>query len=41
MRWQIETLPGNFQQAAWPALLSLGYVSLFSMLLGFSSGIVA
>lgn len=29
------TLPGNFQQAAWPALLSLGYVSLFSMLLGF------
>ena len=28
-------LPGNFQQAAWPALLSLGYVSLFSMLLGF------
>jgi drug/metabolite transporter (DMT)-like permease len=29
------TLPGNFQQAAWPALLSLGYVSLFSMLFGF------
>ncbi len=29
------TFPGNFQQAAWPALLSLGYVSLFSMLLGF------
>jgi drug/metabolite transporter (DMT)-like permease len=29
------TLPGDFQQAAWPALLSLGYVSLFSMLLGF------
>lgn len=29
------TLPGNFQQAAWPALLSLGYVSLFSTLLGF------
>lgn len=29
------TLPGNFQQAAWPALLSLGYVSLFSMLIGF------
>ncbi|MBI3222593.1 MAG: DMT family transporter, partial [Nitrosomonadales bacterium] len=29
------TLPGNFQQATWPALLSLGYVSLFSMLLGF------
>ncbi len=29
------TLPSNFQQAAWPALLSLGYVSLFSMLLGF------
>jgi len=29
------TLPGNFLQAAWPALLSLGYVSLFSMLLGF------
>jgi len=29
------TLPGNFQQAAWPALLSLGYVSLCSTLLGF------
>jgi drug/metabolite transporter (DMT)-like permease len=29
------TLPGNLQQTAWPALLSLGYVSLFSMLLGF------
>lgn len=29
------TLPGNFQHAAWPALLSLGYVSLFSMLIGF------
>jgi len=29
------TLPGNLQQATWPALLSLGYVSLFSMLLGF------
>ena len=29
------TLPDNFQQAAWPALLSLGYVSMFSMLLGF------
>ncbi len=29
------TLPGNFQQAAWPALLSLGYVSMFSMLFGF------
>jgi drug/metabolite transporter (DMT)-like permease len=29
------TLPGNFQQAAWPAWLSLGYVSLFSMLIGF------
>lgn len=29
------TLPGNLQHAAWPALLSLGYVSLFSMLLGF------
>jgi len=28
-------LPGNFQQAAWPALLSLGYVSLCSTLLGF------
>ena len=28
-------LPGNFQQAAWPALLSLGYISVFSMLLGF------
>lgn len=29
------TLPGNFQQAAWPALLSLVYVSLCSTLLGF------
>jgi drug/metabolite transporter (DMT)-like permease len=29
------TLPENFQQAAWPALLSLAYVSLFSTLLGF------
>lgn len=29
------TLPGNFQQAAWPAWLSLAYVSLFSTLLGF------
>jgi drug/metabolite transporter (DMT)-like permease len=29
------TLPGNFSQAAWPALLSLGYVSLGSTLLGF------
>ncbi|OIR09823.1 EamA-like transporter family protein [mine drainage metagenome] len=29
------TLPGNFQQAAWPALLSLGYIALFSMLIGF------
>ncbi|MBI4936972.1 MAG: DMT family transporter [Nitrosomonadales bacterium] len=29
------TLPGNFLQAAWPALLSLGYVSLCSTLLGF------
>ena len=29
------TLPSNFQQAAWPALLSLGYVSLCSTLLGF------
>lgn len=28
-------LPGNLQQAAWPAWLSLGYVSLFSMLIGF------
>lgn len=28
-------LPDNFRQASWPALLSLGYVSLFSMLLGF------
>lgn len=27
--------PDNVQQASWPALLSLGYVSLFSMLLGF------
>lgn len=30
--WQ---LPGNLGQVAWPALLGLGYVSLFSMLLGF------
>lgn len=29
------TLPGNLQQADWPAWLSLGYVSLFSMLIGF------
>jgi drug/metabolite transporter (DMT)-like permease len=28
-------LPGDFRQAAWPALLSLAYVSLFSTLLGF------
>jgi len=28
-------LPGNFQQAPWPALLGLAYVSLFSMLIGF------
>lgn len=28
-------LPANFQHAAWPALLSLAYVSLFSTLLGF------
>ncbi len=29
------TLPGDFQHATWQALLSLGYVSLFSMLIGF------
>lgn len=29
------TLPGNLQLVAWPALLGLGYISLFSMLLGF------
>jgi len=29
------TLPDNLQQVAWPALLSLGYVSVFSTLLGF------
>ncbi|MDO9064705.1 MAG: DMT family transporter, partial [Sulfuricella sp.] len=29
------TLPGNFQHASWPALLSLAYISLFSMLIGF------
>ncbi len=29
------TLPGNLQQATLPAWLSLGYVSLFSMLIGF------
>jgi drug/metabolite transporter (DMT)-like permease len=29
------TLPGNLQQVTWPALLGLGYVSLFSMLIGF------
>ncbi|MDD4912347.1 MAG: DMT family transporter [Sideroxydans sp.] len=29
------TLPSNLQQADWPAWLSLGYVSLFSMLIGF------
>lgn len=28
-------LPDNIAQAAWPALLSLGYVSIFSMLIGF------
>ena len=27
--------PENFFQAAWPAFLGLGYVSLFSMLIGF------
>ncbi|MBO3274789.1 DMT family transporter [Pseudomonas schmalbachii] len=29
------TLPGNLLQADWPALASLAYVSLFSMLIGF------
>jgi len=29
------TLPDNFQHVTWPALLSLGYVSVFSSLLGF------
>ncbi len=29
------TLPGHMQQVAWHAWFSLGYVSLFSMLLGF------
>ena len=29
------TLPDNLQQATWPAWLSLGYVTLFSMLIGF------
>jgi len=29
------TLPGNLQQVSWPAWLSLAYVTLFSMLIGF------
>ncbi len=29
------TLPGNILQASWQALMSLGYISLFSMLIGF------